>query len=252
MQNLFWSTASNTVDTLKQHLKSSRLIRLVPFVELTYLFEIPKAIVVPELKLAFVPTPKVANRSMKAAIARRAGLPNHGDPHSVGWQYTPLALLQDGERYSFGFVRNPLDRLLSCYAQKIVLYARQMHMPLLFWRYGDKFRADMSFEEFVHAVAGISDRVSDIHFRSQHTFFYHKGRLMVDFVGRYERLQQDWATLQQRFGFGPLPHENRSRHKDYRAAYTPELARIAMQRYQRDIELFGYGDELQALLQTRR
>jgi hypothetical protein len=106
----------------------------------------------------------------------------------------------------------------------------------------------MSFAEFVEAVAKIPDRISDIHFRSQHTFFYHRGELMVDFVGHFETLEKDWNSLREKFELPPLPHQNKSRHADYREAYTPELAAIAAKRYARDIELFGYQDQVNDLL----
>ena len=109
---------------------------------------------------------------------------------------------------------------------------------------------DMSFAEFVEAVADIPDRISDIHFRSQHTFLYHHGACMVDYVGRFECLERDWDMLMEKFGLPQLPHQNRSRHVDYRQAYTPQLAAIAAKRYARDIELFGYSDEISRMLES--
>jgi hypothetical protein len=248
MSRLFWQAVSQSVDAGKRRLKHSVLLRRLPLMQYSYLFEYPKAILVPELKLAFVPTPKVANRSMKVAIASHVGMSWQGDIHQAPWHYTPLALLRDNDYYRFGFVRNPLDRLLSCYAQKIVYHQRELGMPSLLWRYGSRFDRDMSFPEFVHAVADIPDRLADIHFRSQHTFFYHRGQLMVDFVGRYETLQADWGSLRERFGLPQLPHHNRSRHADYRQAYSPQLAAVAARRYARDIELFDYREDVSALL----
>jgi hypothetical protein len=248
MSRLFWQALSHSVEAGKRRLKHSPVLRRLPLMQYSYLFEYPKAILVPELKLAFVPTPKVANRSMKIAIASHVGMPWRGDIHQAPWHTTPLALLRDNDYYRFGFVRNPLDRLLSCYAQKIVYHQRELGMPSLLWRYGSRFDRDMSFAEFVHAVAAIPDRLSDIHFRSQHTFFYHRGQLMVDFVGHFETLQSDWNHLRERFGLPALPHHNRSRHAACQQAYSPALATIAAQRYARDIELFGYREAVDALL----
>ena len=248
MAGLIWRSVARTIDSSKQRLKHSQLLTRLPLMQYSYLFEYPKAILVPELKLGFVPTPKVANRSMKAAIATRIGMPITTDIHHLPWNFTPLALLKDNDYYRFGFVRNPLDRLLSCYAQKIVYYQRELGMAPLLWRYGKTFHKDMTFAEFVEAVSGIPDRISDIHFRSQHTFFYHRGELMVDFVGHFETLQDDWNSLRGRFDLPALPHQNKSRHVDYREAYTPELAAIAAKRYARDIELFGYQDQVSELL----
>lgn len=235
------------VERAKRRLKSSAWLRSVPFVRYTYLFDMSTGIVVPELEMCFVPTPKVANRSMKAAIASVARPGYRGDPHLAGWQYRPVSTLRRTGFYGFGFVRNPLDRLYSCYMQKIVLYGRLKSMPIEFWRYGGAFRPDMTFEEFVHAVARIPDRVADIHFRSQHRFLYFRGEPTVDFIGRFETLDRDWEQVRERFGLPALAHYNRSPHRSYIEAYTPSLARAAAARYQRDIELFGYQREVAAL-----
>lgn len=248
MASLLWRTLSRSIDASKQQFRNSPIVAKLPLIRYSYLFEYPKAIVVPELKLGFIPTPKVANRSMKMAIANHIGLQWRGDVHHAPWQFTPLALLKDNDYFHFGFVRNPLDRLLSCYAQKIVYYQRELGMPSLLWRYGKTFHKDMTFADFVEAVAKIPDRISDIHFRSQYTFFYHRKKLMVDFVGHFERLEQDWDSLREKFGLPELPHQNPSRHVDYREAYTPEMAALAARRYARDIELFGYSDEVAELM----
>jgi hypothetical protein len=244
MAQLLRRTLARSIDAAKKRLKSSPTVTRIPLIKYSYLFEYPKAIVVPELKVCFVPTPKVANRSMKIAIASHLGLQWQGDIHHAPWQFTPLSLMRDNDYFRFGFVRNPLDRLLSCYAQKIVYYQRELGMYPLLWRYGKTFNKDMSFPEFVEAVCQIPDRISDIHFRSQHSFFYHRKKLMVDFVGHFEQIEKDWAFLREKYGLPELPHQNRSSHVDYREAYTPELAAIAAKRYAKDIELFGYSDEI--------
>lgn len=218
----------------------SPLPRYVPFLEYAYAWERPSAIVLPAQKLLYVPVPKVANRSIKAALAAAAGLP-FSEGQEPDFQTVPLTAVPSyGDYFRFTFVRHPLDRLVSCYAQKIVLYARQLQMPLLFWRYGRRFWAGMSFAEFVTAVAAIPDGRADRHFRSQHTFVYPQGTLAVDFIGRFEQMAQDWAQVQQRTGLGPLPHFNPSPHKPFTEMYTPALAQAAAERYRQDMELFGY------------
>jgi len=238
------------VERAKRRLKTARWLRSLPLVRYTYLFDVSTGIVVPELELCFVPTPKVANRSMKAAIASVVRPGFRGDPHLAGWQYRPVSALKDTGYWGFGFVRNPLDRLYSCYTQKIVLYGRMRNLPIEFWRYGGAFHADMSFEDFVRAVARIPDRIADIHFRSQHCFLYRGERATVDFIGRFEALERDWETVRQRFGLPALQHYNRSPHRSYRDAYTPELARLAATRYADDIRLFGYQAEVAALTEA--
>jgi hypothetical protein len=70
------------------------------------------------------------------------------------------------------------------------------------------------------------------------------GNVIVDFIGRYERLHDDFAQACQRIGIPTpaLPHrrEAKDRNKDYRAYYDDALAALIAERFKRDIELFGY------------
>lgn len=240
--------AKGAAQTAWEWFIGSPLPRYMPFLPYTYTWERPFALLSPTLKLVYVPVPKVANRSIKAALAAAAGQPG-AELAAAGWQTIPLPQLARLEGYlRFTFVRNPLDRLLSCYAQKVVLYARQLQLPLLFWRYGRQFYPEMHFATFVETVATIPDHLADRHFRSQHTFLYDKGELLVDFVGRFEQLAHDWDRLRQQAGLGELPHYNPSPHKPYVQMYTPELARLAAARYAQDMKLLGYEGEIEPLL----
>ena len=66
----------------------------------------------------------------------------------------------------------------------------------------------------------------------------------MDFIGRYERLQQDFETACGRIGIPApaLPHARAAtdRSKDYRSYYTEETAELVAQHFARDIEMLGY------------
>jgi len=67
------------------------------------------------------------------------------------------------------------------------------------------------------------------------------GDMLVDFVGRYETLAEDFDAVCDRIGIEcALPHINRSRHGDFREYYTPETRALVEEVYKADIELFGY------------
>jgi len=72
-----------------------------------------------------------------------------------------------------------------------------------------------------------------------------RGELVVDFIGRYERLEEDFAEVCRRIGIGQrgLAHKRRAtdREKDYRGYYSDETAELVATRFKRDIELLGYG-----------
>src|SRR5262245_25845253 len=146
--------------------------------------------------------PKVACSSFKTAFAQLLRLDverSHGDPHRIRFpgpvRSERLQRLLYPGFFRFGFVRNPSDRLVSCYRDKIKNevdgYTHFTYRPGVancLARY-DAFVAGMPFDAFVAAVASIPDDDADEHFRSQHTFLTNrKGEVMADFVGRYERL----------------------------------------------------------------
>lgn len=208
----------------------------------------------PDAGLCFVHIPKVAMSSIRGALAAHAaGVPEvdvaraRSLVRSVAHRYVreayPAEIAELSRScFTFAFVRNPLDRLVSAYTNKM---SSDVEIDKsLFENLG--LPLDVSFEDFVRTVAEApEDR--DGHVRSQHTFIYDRRGPIVDFVGRFERLQSDWQALMGRLGLPPLPHRNRSAHAGAEATYTPALARVAAERYARDIELFGYGEEVARL-----
>ena len=69
------------------------------------------------------------------------------------------------------------------------------------------------------------------------------GTLLVDFIGRFETLPQDFKIISEKIAFAPtpLPHVNKSVRKQYTDYYTSEMAETVRRRFQRDIEHFGYA-----------
>lgn len=196
--------------------------------------------------------PKVASTSLKRILSKNLlGLDTGKRVHCV--YFEEVIDVKGGEYedfFKFAFVRNPWDRIVSCYADKILHedVTNNKYKNGVFRRYerkfGNTFHMGMSFESFVKVIHGIPDHEADRHFQSQHNFISDKnGRILVDFVGRFENLAEDYAHIARKCGLADfvLPHENRSkRANDYRSLYTPETRRLIEERYQRDIELFDY------------
>ena len=133
--------------------------------------------------------------------------------------------------YKFAFVRNPWDRLVSWYQMCIDAPTND------FMRYVHTHAP--TFHDFLtKTTTGVAERTTwnQVDYVSDE-----QGRLIVDFVGRFETLERDYAAVAARLGVQPdLPHANRSVHEDYRTYYTPETAELVRQRFSRDIEMFGY------------
>lgn len=224
----------------------------------THYFFRPKALYLPEHRLVYVPIQKVANTSVRRTIRAHLGeseyvsLEGGADRAYCVINLAETARLTDCFR--FGLVRNPLDRLASCYTNKI---GERDGSRQLFKEYertiypfipSEQFDPSMSFDEFVEAVCRIPDKFADRHFRSQHCFLHHRGRLAVDFVGRLETIDEDWQVVRSHVDLGVLPRAKFTNKTDFRLMYSPRLARQAAERYATDIRLFGYEDSLAELV----
>lgn len=211
-------------------------------------------IVVPALKLAYGRVPKAANSSIKNAIARhvpvdpdideRPGRDRYWQRGKDGAVYMASAAEVAGrdDLFVFAFVRDPFDRLASCYVNKIVA---PQTFPPLFAELG--FRQGMAFPDFVARVAATPDAIADDHFRSQASMLTLKGRVVPSFVGRFETIGPDWAhvreTVLSRGGpdLGALPHVNKRRGgaDDLPTLFAdPAVVDLVRKRYAEDFAAF--------------
>lgn len=203
----------------------------------------------------YIDIAKVASSSLKSTFASLLDLDEaDGNPHEVKFP-RPHDPDPAGERlypglYTFAFVRNPWDRLVSCYRDKIggevdgftnFSESGVAHCLAHF----DVFSANMSFEKFVHAVASIPEAEADEHFRSQHDYLTNSsGDIAVDFVGRYENLESDFRHMAHEIRLPPnarLPRlQATQKVVDYADYYTPDMRNVVAIRFAQDIELFSY------------
>lgn len=156
----------------------------------------------------------------------------------------------------FSFVRDPFDRLRSLYFyfEKMLARRREPHLRnALLWLPGTDFRDPLkwpgmqafletdSFSGFIRHPAFSTNIMGA---RPQSFLLTDKdGNLDVDFVGKFETLAEDFATLAARLGLegADLGHRNASRNR----AATPDPAEAAdralvAETYARDYALFGY------------
>jgi chondroitin 4-sulfotransferase 11 len=203
----------------------------------------------------YIEVPKVACSSIKIALASLLAIDLDiagGNPHDVSF---PKARPRPGRHlypglFAFAFVRNPWDRLVSCYRDKIrgevpgfTRFHPTRQVAYCLARF-ETFRGDMTFDEFVEAVAAIPDDEADDHFRAQHTFLTNSsGELALDFVGRFESLERDFASVCQRLALRnlTLPFvQVVSTPRNYTDFYTPLTRRLVGDRFGKDIDLFRY------------
>ena len=140
------------------------------------------------------------------------------------------------ELFKFTFVRNPWDRQVSSWHHLMrIPEAPTDNLP--------------TFEDFLRFTFD-PDRPYQYYFDVQsqiqtHYILDHDGKPLVDFVGRFERLHEDFREA-CRLGGIPrikLPHRRHSteRKKDYRVYYNDVTAELVAEHYSRDTRFFGYS-----------
>lgn len=130
--------------------------------------------------------------------------------------------------FSFAFVRNTWDRLVSLYAFWTSRFWWKRH--LLKVRLPD-------FESYVRWLTSTEEDFPD--FRYGQLWWLRWG---VDFIGRYEKLNEDWSRLGEIVGatLRRLPWHNTSSHENYRECYTSELRGLVAEFYAEEIDRFGF------------
>ena len=157
-------------------------------------------------------------------------------PYSEMIKLVPQDIMR--EYFKFAFVRNPWDRLLSAYA-----YLKTLHDRL----YG-------GFEQWLSFVCSqVRERTYEpgAHHAPQADYLLHEGSEVLDFVGRYENLQQDFASVCTRLGVAAsqLPVRNKSHQKTghYSRLYNQAMVELVEETYHEEIALLGYAFERETL-----
>lgn len=182
--------------------------------------------------------PKCACTSLKAFVVTNddrieIDVDKIGRDGAFGGIDTTEDITAYSDYFKFSFVRNPWDRLVSCYVEKVLGQGR--------WE--DVVGETPSFERFVRTVADIPDASSDIHWRSQYLNLVDRDdNLVVDFLGRVETIDDGVREVALRTGLEfNLGHYRKSKRQPYTAFYSDDTRELVAKRYAVDIAMFGYS-----------
>lgn len=192
-------------------------------------------------RFVYIAVPKTATSSMHSALGEHTGHPEPAE-HHMAYEKALERYPHIENYFSFGFVRNPWAKMVSTYYDFTLHRGRQysakvrMEHPLL-----SEF-AD--FEDFCINLKN-SDWCMDIFFVPQTWLVTDENDTPLDFIGRYENLEEDFRFVCEKIGFGNrnLEKYNVGKHnnKDYRAHFKSDKAIHAIgDLFASDVRMFGY------------
>lgn len=190
-----------------------------------------------DLKCVFIHIPKCAGTSVYKSLK----LDFLGSGHAIASKH--FEFLDQGY-FSFSFVRNPWDRIASCYR-----YFKSMN-PKDRWYKGNQKLADLSkqisFDEFVQRVPEFQKMMireegsvrSGIHFQP-FSYFLDKP---VDYIGKMENINRDYIKICRKLDIKirPLKKINTTNASNYQELYIEETKDIVYNIYKEDIKKYNY------------
>lgn len=193
-------------------------------------------------RFIFVHVPKTAGKSLRSVLIEHGSylpdtpelylnpnLPTRDPRHARGFKIAAYVGAEDWQSYySFGFVRNPWDRLVSLYHFVLKTPRHRIHDEV----------SNMDFTSFAlyflsHDPEPMWNWLAD-----------ESGNKIVSDVYRFEDLSECYEKIMKRCEIAhppPLPHLNKSDRGHYRHYYSDNIAEKVQYLYHHEISLFDYS-----------
>jgi hypothetical protein len=215
----------------------------------------------PDYKFIFVHIPKTAGSSITdildnlppQPISLDLQLTTHLFRRTLGRRYRPVSKHAKASEiknwvgsyawnrcFTFAFIRNPWDLMVSTY----------------FWwlEKAPKFEAFRTQSELIQSMAGFKEflfseygqkRVNQVETDLLDYLTDSHGKIIVDFVARFETLHEDWRTICKTIQIEnvELPHLNKGSRQDYRIYYDSHSREMIANRFREYINTFNYSFE---------
>ncbi|MFW5804640.1 MAG: sulfotransferase family 2 domain-containing protein [bacterium] len=188
-------------------------------------------------KCIFIHIPKTAGTSILSLLTGKERIRRDHNNFFIFYKANPSLF---NKYFKFTFVRNPYDRIISCY-EYLINGGNNNEDKYYEKLFNEKYD---SFDKFVlnflnHNVIHENDL-----FKPQYLFIYdYTGKCKVDFVGRYENIDADSVFILNKLGINKkLPVSNQSKRKNIEEYYKNEAVKKKIKiLYAKDFEILNYN-----------
>ena len=211
-------------------------------------------------KFIFVEFPKTGTTSVEGVLKNYCETETNESADSLYWKHAqPKTIKELFEKenkkdewkhyFKFTFTRNPFDRMVSLW--NFIHSTLDGHKSLLekpdydcipYKAWIDECQTITTecktFKEYIKYTSnGVATGLDTVF-----SFSHDGNEKFVDFIGRFENLQEDFDIVCDKIGIPKqkLPHKNKTKHKHYTEYYDEETKQIVAEKYAKDIEYFGY------------
>lgn len=188
------------------------------------------------------------NKTAGQSIERALGWQKHPESdHRTAHQYKEKLGHKFEKMFVFSVVRNPYDKMVSMYHGRKQLLGSKRPQNINFTEWVKKVNTTNPLHPAI--IKGTTNQLGWIaspRWKWDETTKRYKNKpsevnLLVDYIIRFENLQDDWKEVCSQIGVSlTLPHINQSTHKPYKTYYDQETKKIVQQRFERDLNYFGY------------
>lgn len=176
-----------------------------------------------EFKFIYFITPKAGSRTIVKCL-KNLGFEFKGD------KVQELDFEKHQDYFKFGFTRNPWDRMVSVWKNKVI----DGHQTGV-----DDLRKFKDFKAFLKKACEKNLENCDNHIKLQTVMLPWEH---LNHIGDLYSLNEDFKMICDKLGIElqQIPHENKSEHKHYTEYYDAETKQIVAEKYAKDIDCFGY------------
>lgn len=136
--------------------------------------------------------------------------------------------------YKFCFVRNPYDRLFSAYT-----FLKKGGINDQDLAFSQKYLSEyLTFEDFVLRGLEKKEIMEWVHFKPQYTFVCDNDKMVMDFVGKMENINEDFEYLCKQININNAELKKLNMSSVKKNDFSDEIKSIIKTKYQKDFTLF--------------